>query len=103
METSAEVFVDFLSTDEGGRRTAIHLGENAPAPYRPHFRVRSGDGAYLAVEFVDGPNEPILPSNSIYATVRFIAEVSYAALVADAVFDICEGGRVVGSGRVTRR
>ena len=103
MEIFAEVVVDFLSTDEGERHTAIHLGENAPAPYRPHFRVRSGDGVYLAVEFIDGPDEPILPGKSAYATVRFIAEVSYDALVVDAAFDICEGGRVVGSGRVTRR
>lgn len=58
---------------------------------------------YLAVEFVDGPDGPILSGKSTYATVRFIAEVSYAALVVGAAFDICEGGRVVGSGRIARR
>ncbi len=105
MEAFAEVFVEFLSTDEGGRRTAIHLGENVQAPYRPHLRVQSGDGVYLAVEFVDGPDEPILPGKSSYATARFIAGRlrSYNALVVDAEFDICEGARVVGFGRVTRR
>lgn len=40
MEMLAEVLVDFLSTDEGGRHTPIQLGVNAPAPYRPHFLVR---------------------------------------------------------------
>lgn len=103
MKKIVEVLVDFLPTNQGGCRTPIQLGENAPTPYRPHFRVHPGDGAYLAVEFIDGPDESILPGHSTYATVRLIAEVSYDALVVDTAFDICEGGHVVGSGRVTRR
>jgi hypothetical protein len=59
----------------------------------------------LGVEFVDGPNEPVQPGNSTYATAKFLfdPDVSYDALVVGAQFDILEGGRVVGSGRVTRR
>lgn len=105
MAAYAEVLVEFLATDAGGRRVPIRLGENAAAPYRPHFRVGSRDGEYLAVEFVDGPDDAILPGGSCYATVYFMAEpgVSYDALVVGAAFEIMEGGKVVGSGRVTRR
>lgn len=101
----AEVLVEFLPTDHGGRRTPICLGEGAVAHYMPHFRVTDGDGTYLGVAFVDGPDDPVPPGGRTYATVRFMYEpqVSYNALVEGAVFDICEGGRVVGSGRVIRR
>lgn len=105
MNEYAEVFVEFLSTTEGGRRTPIWLGEDAAAPYRPHFCVQPGDGEYLAVEFIDGPDEPIQPGQSSYATVHFLASerISYDALVVGAAFEIREGGRVVGTGRITRR
>lgn len=105
MNDYAEVVVEFLSTKKGGRKTPICLGENAPSPYRPHFCVQPGDGEYLAVEFIDGPDEPIQPGQSSNATVRFLASdrVSYDALVVGAAFNICEGGRVIGSGSVTSR
>ena len=105
MSGFAEVLVEFLPTDQGGRRTPICLGEDLVARYMPHFRVLDGDGTYLGVEFVDGPDSPVPPGGHTYATVRFMykLQVSYDALVEGAVFDICEGGRVVGSGRVTRR
>lgn len=101
----AEVHVEFLPTDQGGRRTPICLSEDAVARYMPHFRMIDGDGTYLGVEFVDGPDDPVPPGGSTYATVRFMYErqVSYDALVEGADFEICEGGRVIGFGRVTRR
>ncbi len=101
----AEVLVNFLSTEEGGRRTPIDLGEDCPGHYRPHFRVRGGDGEYLGVEFVDGPDHPILPGDSTYGTIRFLWETnaSYDALSVGAEFDVLEGSRVVGVGNVTRR
>jgi hypothetical protein len=101
----AEVLVEFLPTDQGGRRTPVFLGEDEATHYMPHFRVTDGDGTYLGVEFVDGPDDPVAPGGRTYATVRFMyePEVCYDALVVGAVFDICEGGRVVGVGRVTRR
>jgi translation elongation factor EF-Tu-like GTPase len=101
----AEVWVSFLSTEQGGRRTPVNLGEPSPGHYRPHFRVRGGDGEMLGVEFVDGPNDWIQPGNSAYATVRFLWEpgVSYDRLVSGTEFDVLEGSRVVGAGHVTRR
>ncbi len=101
----AEVWVTFLPTGKGGRRSSICLGTDALGKYRPHFRVQGAHGELLGVEFVDGPDKPILPGESTYATVRFVFEpgVSYDALAVDAVFDILEGSRIVGWGRVTRR
>jgi translation elongation factor EF-Tu-like GTPase len=105
MNGYAEVLVQFLPADHGGRHTPICLAEDAPSHYLPHLRVASGDGTYLGVEFVDGPEKPIPPGGQTYATVKFLHEpqVSYEDLSEGAKFDICEGGRVVGTGRVIRR
>jgi translation elongation factor EF-Tu-like GTPase len=101
----AEVLIEFLPTEKGGRRTPICLSTEALGHYRPHFRVRNGDGEMLGVEFVDGPDDPVNPGGSTYATVRFLyePEVCYDALVVGAQFEVLEGSRVVGIGRVTRR
>ena len=101
----AEVSVQFHPTEIGGRRTPVFLGEDTPAPYRLHLRVINGRGEYLAVEFIDGPDNAIPPGCESYTTVRFLAEplVSYAELATGAKFEILEGSRVVGNGRVTRR
>jgi translation elongation factor EF-Tu-like GTPase len=101
----AEVLVEFTPTSQGGRHSPVCLGENAVPHYMPHFVVHDADGTYLGVEFVDGPVYPINPGDRTHATVRFMYEpdVSYEAIVEGATFDIREGGRTVGSGRVTRR
>jgi translation elongation factor EF-Tu-like GTPase len=87
-----------MPTDKGGRSSPIYLS------YRPHLRVKGGDGEYLGVEFVDGPDEPIEPGGSTFATVRYPyqPQVNYSALTVNAEFDIMEGGKVVGVGRVAR-
>src|SRR5262249_38908043 len=102
MSGFAEVFVEFAPTSHGGRFSPVWLGKDAVHHYRPHFVVHEGDGAYLGVEFVDGPDDPINPGDRTSATVRFMyePEVSYEALVEGATFDIREGGRTVGSGRI---
>jgi|SRR5262245_24426290 len=101
----AEVRIEFLPTEKGGRRTPVCLSADSPGYYRPHFRVRGGNGEMLGVEFIDGPDEPITPGTSTFATVRFLFEpdVCYEALVVGAEFELLEGPRVVGIGRVTRR
>ena len=101
----AEVLIEMLPTEKGGRRTPICLSTESPTNYRPHFRVRGGTGEMLGVEFVDGPDEPILPGGRTFATVRFVYEpaVCYAELVLGAEFEIVEGGRVVGVGQITRK
>ena len=100
MNTSyAEVWVEFLSSKEGGRATPVLLND---AAYRPHFLVEDKDP--LGVEFVDGPDRPLPPGGSSFATVRFLyqPQVSYAALTIGASFDILEGPTKVGFGHVTR-
>jgi translation elongation factor EF-Tu-like GTPase len=105
MPSFAEVYVEFKPTDEGGRHSPVWLNEDAEGRYMPHICVHGGDNEYLGVEFVDGPDRMIAPGDGTYATVRFMYEpqVSYDALTVGASFDICEGGRVAGWGRVTRR
>jgi hypothetical protein len=105
MSGFAEVLIEFLPTEKGGRRTPVCLTTDASGHYRPHFRVRDGNGEMLGVEFLDGPDEPVMPGGSMYATVRFLyePEVCYEALVLGTQFDVLEGSRVVGIGRITRR
>ena len=103
MSPYAEVLIELLLTAAGGRSTPVHLGEDGPGHYRPHFRV--GDsGEWLGVEFVDGPGL-VAPGQRTYATVRFLYEstVDYSPLAVGARFTIVEGPRVVGHGTVTRR
>ncbi|MEX0641427.1 MAG: hypothetical protein WD468_01935 [Pirellulales bacterium] len=101
----AEVLIEFLPAEKGGRRTPVRLSTDSPTHYRPHFRVCEGDGEYLGVEFVDGPDDPVVPGGSTYATVRFVyePEVCYDALDVGAQFEVKEGSRAVGMGKVTRR
>jgi type I restriction enzyme M protein len=60
---------------------------------------------YVGVVAGDGPDDPVLPGGSTYATVRFAyePEVCYDALVVGAQFEVLEGSRVVAIGQVTRR
>ncbi len=101
----AEVIVDFLPTEKGGRRTAISLSTDEQCCYRPHIRVQNGGGEMLGVEFVDGPDEPLQPGGKAYATIRFSYEpnVCYDALIVGAKFDVLEGARVVATGQVVCR
>src|SRR5690349_13408325 len=102
--TFAEVWIELLSTEQGGRSVALDLSTDHPGAYRPHFRARQGEGGLLGVEFVDGPDAPVEPGSGTFATVRFLGEpeVSYAALTVGARFELVEGVRVIGHGRITR-
>lgn len=96
----AEVWVEFLATTAGGRSKPVWLDDQG---YRPHIRV--GDGDHLGVQFVDGPDHPLHPGESSFATIRFVyaPAVNYGALVQGAHFEILEGGTVVGRGHVVKR
>ena len=105
MTEFAEVLIELLPTEMGGRRTPICLSTDSESHYRPHFRVCGGDGVMLGVEFVDGPDAPVLPGGQTFATVRFVYQpkVCYGALTEGTQFNILEGSRVVGIGRVIRQ
>ena len=99
------MWIELLPAEQGGRASPLNLSTDAPGSYRPHFRALGGDGEMLGIEFVDGPDEPVRPGAGTFATVRFLyaPEVDYSALAVGAAFEILEGARVVGRGRVTRR
>ena len=101
----AEVLIELLPTEKGGRRSSICLSTDSTVLYRPHFRVLGGNGEMLGVEFVDGPDKPVPPGGSTYATVRFVSEpdIRYDELAIGSEFEILEGDRIVGVGRITRR
>jgi hypothetical protein len=99
------VWIELLPVDEGGRRTPLDLSSEWPVAYRPQFRVRGSHGGRLIdVEFVAGPSEPVIPGAGAYATIRLAGPGgSHAELVAGAEFDVLEGPRLIGHGRVTSR
>jgi hypothetical protein len=104
MAALAEVWIALLPTEQGGRASPICLAAVSPGSYCPHLRVRGGNGELLGVEFIDGPDVPLPPGSGAYATVRFLYEprVSYEALGVRVEFEVVEGSRVVGLGRITR-
>ena len=101
-----KIWIELLPVDEGGRRTPLDLSSEWPVAYRPRLRVRGGQGRLLDVEFVAGPSEPIVPGGTgAHATVRLPPDNggSHAELVAGAEFDVLEGPRLIGHGRVMSR
>ena len=100
-----KIWLELLPVDEGGRRTPLDLSSEWPVAYRPQLRVRGGDGRLLDVEFVAGPSEPVHPGAGCHATVRLPVDHvgSHAELVQGAEFDVWEGVRVIGHGRVLSR
>ena len=100
-----KIWIELLPVDEGGRRTPLDLSSEWPVAYRPQLRVRGGQGRLLDVEFVAGPLEPIAPGGGANATIRLPHDngVSHAELVTGAEFDVLEGPRLIGHGRVTSR
>ena len=100
-----KIWIELLPVDEGGRRTPLDLSSEWPVAYRPQLRVRGGQGRLLDVEFVAGPSEPIAPGAGANATIRLPHDngVSHSELVTGAEFDVLEGPRLIGFGRVMRR
>ena len=101
----AEVLIELLPTEKGGREVPLDLCNDKPGQYRPHFRVIGGTGELLGVAFMDGPDDPVLPGEKTHATVTSLYEpaISYSELVVGTRFEILEGPHVVGFGIVTRR
>jgi hypothetical protein len=100
----AEVAIELLATEAGGRRTPLSVSSDSAGEYRPHLRVLGGSGALLGVAFMDGPDEPISPGGRAYATIKALYEpgISYAELSLGSRFEILEGPQVVGRGTIHR-
>ncbi len=88
-EFEAQVYI--LSKDEGGRHTPFY--DN----YRPQFYFRTTD-VTGAVE-LPKDKEMVMPGDNVSITVKLIAPI---AMDDGQPFSIREGGRTVGSGRVTK-
>lgn len=100
----AEVEIELLPAESGGRALPLSLCNDHPGRYMPHLRVLGGSGELLGVAFMDGPDGPLSPGQKTHATIKALYEpaVSYTELAKGARFEILEGPRVVGHGRVLR-
>jgi elongation factor Tu len=85
----AEVYV--LSKEEGGRHTPFFTG------YQPQFFFRTSD--VTGVVSLAGGAEMVLPGDNVRVTVELNAEV---AMDEGLRFAVREGGKMVGSGVVTK-
>jgi translation elongation factor EF-Tu-like GTPase len=75
----------------------VKINRNLFEGYRPHFRVADGEHLGISFEKVEPPSA----MDTYRATVALVYPgVDYRALVEGAEFEILEGARVVGSGRV---
>jgi hypothetical protein len=92
----ANVRIEFISPEAGGRTHPPYIKE----PYRPHLRV--GNGEYLGISFIEGPDEPISFGICVNAKVIFMysPEVCYGALKVGVQFQVLEGAKIVGVGKV---
>jgi hypothetical protein len=98
--SQAQDRVDMFQTAEaGGRPRPPWLNGHR---YSPHFRVNNRP-ELLGVEFVSGQDQPEFNAQS-KAVVRFLYEpnVSYEALAVGTEFEIVEGPKVVGRGKIIR-
>jgi elongation factor Tu len=88
-EFNAQVYV--LTKDEGGRHTPFFDG------YRPQFYFRTTD--VTGVAHLPEGTEMVMPGDNVEVTGELIAPI---AMEEGQRFAIREGGRTVGSGRVTK-
>jgi len=92
-----------LSTAGQGRSTPVWPRGRGSARYMPHLRVREGE--YLGVAFVGGP-EILEPGQSGECTLILLYRdlgVDYSDLQPGVEFEVLEGPKRVGLGRVLRR
>ena len=94
MRRDVEVSLEFLSTDEGGRVSAVRNG------YRPQFHY-DGQDWDAAHEYPDV--EQVLPGQRARAFLTFLSPSKHLGKVAPGKpFEIREGSRIVARGRVEK-
>jgi translation elongation factor EF-Tu-like GTPase len=94
---SIRVEISFTSEIGGGRSNEVDLHSGK---YRPRFRVDNGE--HLGVALVNGSTDFAAPASCVTADAVLIyhPDVDYAALETGVLFEVLEGARVVGVGRV---
>ncbi len=96
--TKFEAQIYVLTKEEGGRHTPFFAG------YKPQFYFRTTDvtGSITELRASDGSKaEMCVPGDNVLVTVELLPEMPVAMDVG-LRFAIREGGRTVGSGRVTK-
>ena len=88
-EFEAQVYI--LSKDEGGRHTPFYTN------YRPQFYFRTTD--VTGVVHLPEGTEMVMPGDNTEMRVEMVQPI---AMEEGLLFAIREGGRTVGSGRVTK-
>ena len=101
----ADVKIEWVAADKGGRQLPVVLQTHEGRGYRPHFRVGTS-GEYLGVQFTSGDPPTGQPGCEGLATVELLYAplgVDYSLLIPGARFDVVEGRRVVAYGEIIRR
>ena len=96
--TKFEAQIYVLTKEEGGRHTPFFAG------YKPQFYFRTTDvtGSITELRGTDGAKaEMCVPGDNVHVTVELLPEMP-VAMDTGLRFAIREGGRTVGSGRVTK-
>jgi translation elongation factor EF-Tu-like GTPase len=89
-----EAEITFVPTAEGGRKTPAY------SDYRPQFYYEGQDWDAVH-EYPDV--DSVLPGQTVRALLRFLSREAHVDRVhPDMAFQIREGARVVGRGRVTK-
>lgn len=94
---SIRVQIDFKAYQDGGRATATDLCSGI---YRPHLRVGQDD--YLGVVLLNGPLGGVMPGTAANAEAVLVyqSSVDYSPLIPGVVFEVLEGAKIVGTGKV---
>jgi hypothetical protein len=87
-----------MRTDVPRVTVEVKLNRSLFEGYRPHFRV--GGGEYLGISFEKVEAQSGDPDTFLATVALVYSGVDYGALVKGAQFEILEGARVVGTGRV---
>jgi translation elongation factor EF-Tu-like GTPase len=91
-----EAEISFLSSEEGGRTKPAYTG------FRPPIYYDDPEMGWDAM-YDWGTEEPIQPGATVHARISFLSsEAHRGRLYPGKEFELREGSRVVGRGRVTR-
>jgi len=86
----------YKTTEDGGRKTAASSG------YRPHIKFSFDEYMTSGMQtFID--TEIVAPGESVSAVISILsAEYFEGKLYENLEFDFREGGRIIGTGKITK-
>lgn len=86
--------IKYISTEAGGRKTAAHSG------YRPHIKfdfsnyLTSGQQTFL-------DKKEVKPGEDVDVEIQILSVEHFAKSLEEGMeFDVCEGTRIVGRGKI---